>query len=678
MSNVIGPFLMKPTSQSMGFWICGKTLSEKLELKIFHGTVEVDSVPFTELQSSQYGVRTAESFKLSPGLVYTYKILEDGKLNYFGLGDSDFLFKTVNESDGRELQFVAISCNGIEEFEHHNKTGNAWAMWERLLAECEKNNDLSFCLLAGDQVYMDDEFEKDKKFISKSPDEIRTRILKVYSKYWGNIAYRKIMARVPSFLMWDDHDLIDGFGSRPEQFSKKGVETEDWVEYRKYLTEAFYEFQASRNPGNFSKTGPFSFSLEMKKSGFVVMDLRSQRNAVLKEMLNSEHKKIIEGQIDSLLQRNVGSVFIVTPVTLARMGGKIEQILGHVSNYLWNLTHNISNTIKWRTVLWTVLASLALASVQVRLNGQAAHFASLLGGFLCLAYVMLDVISSKNFLSKKATWSLRGLTGLYGVSILTYAFFVWDWSIFTNVDWSKTFRDLRELELKVLPALWLSVIGLYFLQALKMSDKAKKVISIVTLVVVLIFFAGVNWIGLPGKGSALGYWVIPLWVMHIAGILFYMLALLEACGALDTIAGLDDDIKDSWSSEANRNELEWLRKQIRKVKAAGKRVVIIAGDIHTGGVSKISFDNKFQNEGDTVYQIVSSPIAYVPMGYLVEKFTSGNSVNKISEGDESLYSYNLFYRCERNFTIISTAPGKGVKSEFHFEDVGLKETISIK
>lgn len=168
MSNVIGPFLMKPTSKSMGVWICGKNLSKKLELRIFQGNVEVDSVPFSEQQNSQYGVRTAESFKLSPGIAYTYKILDDGKPDYFGLGDSDFSFKTINEDDGRELQFIAISCNGIEEFENHNKTGNAWAMWERLLVECERNNDLSFCLLAGDQVYMDDEFEKDKKFISKS------------------------------------------------------------------------------------------------------------------------------------------------------------------------------------------------------------------------------------------------------------------------------------------------------------------------------------------------------------------------------------------------------------------------------------------------------------------------------------------------------------------------------
>lgn len=678
MSDILGPFLMKPTPKSMGVWICGKSLSRKLVLKVFHNDVEVDSVPFSELQDTQYGVLTAESLKLSPGLTYTYKILDDGKPEYFGLAESDFSFKTMNEDDGRELKFVAISCNGIEEYEHHNKTGNAWAMWERLLAECEKNNDLSFCLLAGDQIYMDDEFEKDKNFISKSPNEIRARILSVYTKYWGNISYRKIMARVPSFLMWDDHDLIDGFGSRPEQFSKTGIETKEWAEYRKYLTEAFYEFQASRNPGNFSKLGPFSFSLEAKKSGFVVLDLRSQRNAVLKEMLNSEHKKIIESHVDGLLQRNVETVFIVTPVTLARMGGKIEHVLGHVSNYLWNLTHNISNTIKWRTVLWTVLATLALASVQVRLNGQAAHFSSLLGGFLCLAYVVLDVFSNKNFLSRRWTWFFRGLTGVYGISILAYAYLFWDWSVFVKVDWSRTSRDLLELELKVLPALWVSVLGLYTAQAPKLSDKTKKIISFSSLLVVLIFFMGVNWVGLPGKGSALGLWIIPLWIMHGAGISFYLLALLEASGALDTIAGLDDDIKDSWSSEANRDELNWLCKQIKKVHDAGKRVVIITGDIHTGGVSKISFDNKFQNESDTVYQIVSSPIAYVPMGYLVEKFTSGNSVNKILKGDEPLFSYNLFYRCERNFTIISTAPGEGVTSEFHFEDVGLKETVRIQ
>ncbi len=157
------------------------------------------------------------------------------------------------------------------------------------------------------------------------------------------------------------------------------------------------------------------------------------------------------------------------------------------------------------------------------------------------------------------------------------------------------------------------------------------------------------------------------------------LSLLEAIGAIDLVADLDDDIKDSWSSETNRKELIWFYDLLSMIQSKGIRPVILAGDIHTGGVSKLSVDRNFTDKEKVIYQLVSSPISYVPMASLVEKLTSSSFVNEMKLEGKSLFSYNLFYMCKRNFTVITpSSSSNALEADFYFEDLANPENVCIK
>lgn len=54
----------------------------------------------------------------------------------------------------------------------------------------------------------------------KEPDP-RSRqelYLGVYKKFWDNVHYRKVLCYLPAILMWDDHDITDGWGWREDSF----------------------------------------------------------------------------------------------------------------------------------------------------------------------------------------------------------------------------------------------------------------------------------------------------------------------------------------------------------------------------------------------------------------------------------------------------------------------------
>lgn len=673
----LGPFLMKPTQSSMGFWVCFPDSPDniKVEVEIFSATQTFPKVAFTRLEGSIYGIWLAESSDiLNSDSLYSYRLILNDKKFESELKDEDFKFRTLADDKKKNFEFALISCNGIEEFEKHNTKGNAWAMWERLLTEADSNSDLRLLILGGDQVYMDKTFEPIKKeFKGKSKDVIREKILKTYFKYWGDPSYSKLMASLPSLLMWDDHDLIDGFGSRPEQYEDgSGNEYVSWNDFRKTLTRAFYEFQACRNPGEVSATGPFSFSKRIGKLGFSVLDLRSERNAIIKRLLKKPHKKQIEEEIFRMIDDGASSIHLVSPVTLARMGGPIESTIGKTSNYLWRLSQNLSfgfESEKIRTYVLLFFALLSITLVNTKLLGSYGYVPAIATFLFSFFNIIWDFQQKISNFSKKATWTFRLANASYALIVLGYFWIRMDISIFFKIETLYEFRD------NLLKALWynwvlLSCIIASTLILLHSKKTTKNLFKYVGAALAVISFLIFFWKGLPVRNPSFSSLakLFPIFYLQILGIGFYLMALLEANGVIDTISGLDDDLKDAWSSDTNQDELIWLSSLIRKIQSRGARVFFLTGDIHTGGISRITTSGNFSNEINIVSQVVSSPIGYVPMANLVEKFTSESSVSEMKAA--GLKSYNLFYKCQRNFVILS-AIGSQIEARFYFEDIDI-------
>lgn len=677
MSSAItlGPFLMKGSSKSMGFWLFAPQVKSAAEItaKII-ASEETIPLDFQLLTDSKYGIWIAESGeKLTPDTEYLYSIQIHGRELNEDFAPEDYIFRTFPETGSQgPMDFALISCNGIEEFEKEfpEDTKSAWNMWDRYLEVVRTNKRLYFTILGGDQVYMDDKFQAKGNFAEKDDAKFQRNIIDVYLYYWKHPSYRKIMARLPSILMWDDHDLIDGFGSRPEQFNPGG-EDKVWTHYREKLTEAFYEFQASRNPGSFAKKGPFTFSIVVQNKGFLILDLRSERNWLTRKLLLHHHKVKVVDEINSLVAKNVDTIFFVSPVTMARMGGNIERAIGQIANYLWKSSQNLclGHELNWKKpFFWYVLFLLSMFSVQTRINGVPGYYASGTLFLISLLNLFFDWRRNGNYLTKKMAFILRCIN--FGVIFLIpgFIFFIqrptFSWRFEEFLYSIKVSADLLD---KVIISSALA-IGLLYLSN-RFKKKYLKIPVLVTAICSLVFLF---WAGMPGKNGNLYdvFKLLPQLVMMLFGMCFYLIAFLEASGALDMIAGLDDDVKDSWSSEVNSEELKWFKDRIAYVQKHKIKVVVLAGDIHTGGLSKLSFDQTFSDPQRAFPQIVSSPIGYVPMASLVEKLTSGSTVESLQKNPGGLYAYNLFYRCKRNFVVVRTSPiSKDLEVSFFFEDI---------
>ncbi len=75
-----------------------------------------------------------------------------------------------------------------------------------------------FAMWLGDQVYSDALSEANlRKRLADDPsatDEVlREGYRHLYRGYFNERGYRELAEAIPAYLMWDDHDIYDGWGS---------------------------------------------------------------------------------------------------------------------------------------------------------------------------------------------------------------------------------------------------------------------------------------------------------------------------------------------------------------------------------------------------------------------------------------------------------------------------------
>jgi len=197
------------------------------------------------------------------------------------------------------------SCNGfhsqkhLEDFLVANDKGKlkATAMW-RSLWTAHKGTAYHGIILGGDQVYTDialDRFKDDvlkwswytsqitrrnRRLTTSELDKLRELFTDVYVNSWENNPEMKaVLATCPSMMMWDDHDIMDGWGSYEN-------EREHWPVYKDGIfTEARRAFllyqqhcKPNENPGGaMVGRGNFSTAHKLGDLSVVHLDTRSER-----------------------------------------------------------------------------------------------------------------------------------------------------------------------------------------------------------------------------------------------------------------------------------------------------------------------------------------------------------------------------------------------------------------
>ena len=268
----------------------------------------------------------------------------------------DLFFWTLPEDGyGRQLDFLLMTC-------HHpgtkkNDGFDGFAVWNRIpeIIATEQNANVRFAILAGDQIYAD---EIETKVLNEDDPAKRRRLyLDVYRKFWDSVHYRRVLCRLPAVLMWDDHDITDGWGSREDSFQQDKPQEFDlqWLGLFNAAKDMFRIMQASRNPEPLSDDFALSFDtcFNVGRAGFVMADLRTHRN--VRAFRRTENgKSEFAGRIwlPAQLQlikdwvaanrESLDTLFFVSPVVFSHGAPQVE-------NYLLRSWFRIITTVNLAT-----------------------------------------------------------------------------------------------------------------------------------------------------------------------------------------------------------------------------------------------------------------------------------------------------------------------------------------
>ncbi|MEZ0389329.1 MAG: alkaline phosphatase D family protein, partial [Verrucomicrobium sp.] len=300
------------------------------------------------------------------GRTVSYKIKDgQGKLLQSRLGVSQWDFHLPGK--GAKPRLAYASCNGFSS-SGLAQTVDPGAVWEKLKSQhAEKGADagpFSLLLMGGDQVYCDAVLELDGLFTSwwnlmgrkdmekynptaAEKGQIQAFYEQVYLDQWAGrdattqadvpkvkktwpVAMMHMLASVPSVMMWDDHDVFDGWGSYTD-----GRQT--WPVYKVIFAEArrgfalFQQRGATQNrsllrKGATRKDGDhFSFGIKFCDHVVLGMDNRTERTPtmIMQDRHWDELKKWQTSTLQSVLDGAKASILVMSgvPVVWRKFGG---------------------------------------------------------------------------------------------------------------------------------------------------------------------------------------------------------------------------------------------------------------------------------------------------------------------------------------------------------------------
>ncbi|MFV3076934.1 alkaline phosphatase D family protein [Niveispirillum fermenti] len=220
--------------------------------------------------------------------------LQDGRIAYGFTGD-ERRWQVCVPGIAIPPRIAYTACGGCEDEAHIEEAGlKRNSLWARLLSR-HRATPQHLMLMGGDQIYADGLWERvpalrpatELKPMKRSaaiaePDlerQLDAWFIASYRHGWNQPETAAMLASVPGLRMWDDHDIIDGWGSHPAEMLDSPVYKAIYAAARR----AFRLFQIGMTDDDPADTllsdQPPSFTLGMRLNGIGIFapDLRSER-----------------------------------------------------------------------------------------------------------------------------------------------------------------------------------------------------------------------------------------------------------------------------------------------------------------------------------------------------------------------------------------------------------------
>jgi hypothetical protein len=208
-------------------------------------------------------------------------------------------FQYVVPKKNQPLRIAYGSCFGFSSLKYMNKVQDKNAMWSVLKGKHEDSSQnkkpYHLMMMGGDQVYADSMWETvpvikewsdrsnkkrfDEPFTPEMEQAVENFYFDLYCQRWTQEVPAAVMRQIPSLMMWDDHDIFDGWGSYPKHQHESNV----YQGIFKHARENFRLFQLQAKDdtdlGKATLLGQsgFTYAYKVGDLAILALDMRSER-----------------------------------------------------------------------------------------------------------------------------------------------------------------------------------------------------------------------------------------------------------------------------------------------------------------------------------------------------------------------------------------------------------------
>ncbi|MBD1937762.1 alkaline phosphatase D family protein [Microcoleus sp. FACHB-68] len=269
---------------------------------------------------------------LKPQSRYYYILFQPNEDRPWILGHEEPLsFRTFPENP-TEVNFGLYSCHQP----YHGQTTVNLKMWDKFYQELWDAN-AQFVLAAGDQVYVDGEKEldiwkwlKNVKKHNPSRNDMVSWYRDIYQGYWGLPEVQRIFQSFTTYMIWDDHEIVDGWGSyTPQELAAKLDVSWELRNFKEHINlahemfsaakQVYREYEHSHNPHTDPNLEQFDYEFSCGISHFYVLDMRGHHDFNRQELrlLGAEQWQRFETWLNAQYDSSARVLFIVSPVPVA-------------------------------------------------------------------------------------------------------------------------------------------------------------------------------------------------------------------------------------------------------------------------------------------------------------------------------------------------------------------------
>ncbi len=333
----VGPLL--GVESDTQYTICFLAKNGLDDLKVICDGQTVDAVEIAKTASGRFWRAVVDLPVPAVSRTVTYSVISDAHNCSDMFLRQEWSFYLPQK--GEAVRIAYASCNGFTK--DPGRGGDHYVLWERM-QEAHESRPYSLLVMGGDQLYADEiwqsplcetvgdwsEERTSQRIKAKATQRMKKELgvfyESLYLRHWRKKTMSMMMASVPSVMMWDDHDVIDGWGSFSEELQECEVFQAIYVEASRH----FELFQMrSRNNSTLLGRGTkhYSFALTYRGYGILGLDNRSERS--LTQVMSRQNWSDVKGWLDGHMPGEIDSLLVMSAVPVVyRSFAGVEAIMG--------------------------------------------------------------------------------------------------------------------------------------------------------------------------------------------------------------------------------------------------------------------------------------------------------------------------------------------------------------